>query len=112
MNNNNVISMVDPWQTVERTKKDIELLAIILENALDENERLRKLLADKNNKNKQTLISAKEASSMYGLSEYQIRELGKQGIIGEVAIGGSVRFINDDIDNYINSFRKTKAKAI
>lgn len=110
MNNNNVISLINPRQALEQAKKDIELLTIILENTLDENERLKEMLADK--KQKQMLITAKEASSMYGLSEYQIRELGKQGIIGEVAIGGSVRFINDDIDNYINSFRKTKAKAI
>lgn len=106
---NNITSLIDPREALEKAKKDIELLALILENTLDENECLKEMLTDK--KQKQSLVTAKEASKMYGLSEYQIRELGKQGIIGEVPFGGSKKFIVDDIEAYINSFRKT-AKAI
>lgn len=106
---NNITSLIDPREALEKAKKDIELIALILENTLDENECLKEMLTDK--KQKQSLVTAKEASKMYGLSEYQIRELGKQGIIGEVPFGGSKKFIVDDIEAYINSFRKT-AKAI
>lgn len=81
---NNVISLIDPREVLEKAKKDIELLTLVLENTLDENARLKEIITD----NKKTeLITAKEAKEIYGLSEYQIRELGKQGIIGEVPFG-------------------------
>lgn len=105
---NNVISLIDPREAVEKAKKDIELLTLILENTLDENARLKEIIIDDK---KTELITAKEAKEIYGLSEYQVRELGKQGIIGEVPFGGSKKFIVDDIEAYINSFRKT-AKAV
>lgn len=105
---NNVISLIDPREALEKAKKDMELLTLILENTLEENDQLKEVIASGGN-NKTELITAKEASKIYGLSEYQVRELGKQGIIGEVPFGGSRKFIVDDIEEYINSFRKTKA---
>ena len=105
----NVISLIDPYEALEKAKKDIELLTIVLKNVLEENEQLKEVIAGGGNKTE--LITAKEASKIYGLSEYQVRELGKQGIIGEVPFGGSKKFIIDDIEAYINSFRKT-AKAV
>ena len=58
---NNVISLIDPREVLEKAKKDIELLTLVLENTLDENARLKEIITD----NKKTeLITAKEAKEI------------------------------------------------
>lgn len=110
---NNITSLIDPREALEKAKKDMELLTLILENVLDENDHMKKIIADDQKEfiKATGLINAKDASKLYKVSQYQIRELAKQGIITEVPFGGNKMFIIDEIEEYINSFRKT-AKAI
>lgn len=111
---NKVISLIDPREALEKAKKDMELLTLIIENVLDENDHLKKITADGQKEfiKATGLINAKDASELYKVSQYQIRELAKQGIITEVPFGGNKMFIIDEIEEYINSCKKRRKSAI
>jgi len=53
------------------------------------------------------LMDVSDASAYFGLSEYTVRKMARDGIIPAAKVGRGYRFRKDDIDSFLQQQYKT-----